>query len=313
MPNKSGFVDFNPDNDISPLAGKVIFITGGTAGLGASSVHALAKHSPEHIYFSGRNAQAATSLLAEVKKATPSASLTFVEMDLSSLSSVKAASKKFIHDRLDILMCNAGISENPPAFSEDGYEIHFATNHLGHAMLIRQLLPVLLNTAKAPDVDVRIVILSSRAWWIHQKGGIVFSKLTTKQDGWHERSFTYQQSKLANLIYARDLAKRFPSITTVSLHPGVVTTAMLAGQKPSSRVFMTIENFLTGVSKVKEDEGVLNQVWAAAGVKKEGLVNGGYYEPVGVLCDYKLDKTAKDEELARKLWEWTEEALDKIE
>lgn len=121
-----------------------------------------------------------------------------------------------------------------------------------------------------------------------------------------------RQSKLANLIYARDLAKRFPSITTVSIHPGIVATAMLAGQKPSSRVFMTIENFLTSVSKVREDEGVLNQVWAVAGVKKEGLVNGGYYEPVGVLCDHKLNKTAKDEGLAKRLWEWTEEALDKI-
>ncbi|KAH9223654.1 hypothetical protein DL95DRAFT_283656 [Leptodontidium sp. 2 PMI_412] len=244
MPNKSGFVDFNPDNDLPPLTSKVIFITGGTAGLGAASVHALAKHDPEHIYFSGRNAQAANALIAEVKKTTTTASLTFIEIDLSSLSSVKAASQKFHHDRLDILMCNAGISENPPALSEDGYEIHFATNHLGHAMLIRQMLPTLLNTARLTDADVRIVILSSRAWWVHNKGGIIFSKLTTKQDGWHE--------------------------------------------------------------------GVLNQVWAVAGVKKEGLVNGGYYEPVGVLCDHKLNKTAKDEGLAKRLWEWTEEALDKI-
>ncbi|KAH7356578.1 hypothetical protein BKA65DRAFT_494982 [Rhexocercosporidium sp. MPI-PUGE-AT-0058] len=293
MPNKRGFVDFNSDRDVPPLNGKVVFITGGTAGLGAASVLALAKHNPEHIYFSGRNAQAATSLISEVQKTTPAASLTFIEMDLSSLSSVKAASKKFIHDRLDILMCNAGISENPPALSEDGYEIHFATNHLGHAMLIRQMLPVLLKTANLPDADVRIVILSSRAWWIHEKGGL--------------------QSKLANLIYARELAKRFPNIITVSIHPGIVATGMLAGQKPSSKVFMTIENLLMGVSKVDEDEGALNQVWAAAGVKKDGLVNGGYYEPVGVLCDYKLNKTAKNEGLAKTLWEWTEEALDKIE
>ena len=87
---------------------------------------------------------------------------------------------------------------------------------------------------------------------------------------------------------------------------------MLAKQKPSSKVFTACENFLRGVSKVDEDEGALNQVWAAAGVKKDGLVNGGFYEPVGVLGDHKLDKTAKDEGLAKRLWEWTEDALDKI-
>lgn len=112
-------------------------------------------------------------------------------MELASLSSVKAACQKFTHARLDILMCNAGISEKPPALSEDGYEIHIATNHLGHAMLIRQLMPVMLKTTKLPDADVRIVILSSRGWWFHPKGGIQFSRLNSKQDGWLEKSFLY--------------------------------------------------------------------------------------------------------------------------
>lgn len=343
MPNKSGFVSFNIDDDIASLAGKVVFITGGTAGLGAASVHAFAQHNPEHIYFSGRNAQAAFKLIDEVKKSTPSASLTFLEMDLSSLTSVHAACKKFTHNRLDILMCNAGIAENPSARSVDGYEIHFATNHLGHAMLIRQLLPVLLNTAMEPDADVRIVILSSRSWIITQKGGIQYVPINHPWKDKHSGEETadpiaaYRQSKLANLIYARELAKRFPSITTVSLHPGIVATAMLAGQKPSSTAFMTIENWFRGVSKVAEDEGALNQVrisisslptpipedlvlicvsrkiWAAAGAKKSELVTGGYYEPVGVLCNNKLNSTAKDEGLAKKLWEWTEEALEKVE
>lgn len=73
-------------------------------------------------------------------------------------------------------------------------------------------------------------------------------------------SRVYRQSKLANLVYARELAKRYPNITTVSLHPGVVATAMLAGQKLSSKVFMTVHNLFLGVTKMNEDEGVLNQV-----------------------------------------------------
>lgn len=102
-------------------------------------------------------------------------------MDLDSLAAVKEAARKFSHDRLDILMCNAGILNDPPALSKDGYETHFATNFLGHAMLIRELLPIMLNTTKIEGADVRIVLLSSIAWKFLPKGGIIFSQLGNPQ------------------------------------------------------------------------------------------------------------------------------------
>jgi NAD(P)-dependent dehydrogenase (short-subunit alcohol dehydrogenase family) len=107
---------------------------------------------------------------------------TFIEMDFSSLFSIKAAIPRFHHDSLDILICNAGIMAVPAGLSKDGYEIQFATNCLRHAMLIKQLLPNLMKTAEKPGSDVRIILLTSVGWRGHPKDGIQFSTLNTVQD-----------------------------------------------------------------------------------------------------------------------------------
>lgn len=87
-----------------------------------------------------------------------------MEMDLSSLSSVKNAIKTYFkHSRLDILINNAGIMGQPPSLSVDGYEIQFATNHLGHSMVTKQLLPTLLKTSEDPDADVRVITRKSHS------------------------------------------------------------------------------------------------------------------------------------------------------
>lgn len=151
--------------------------------MGHASVAALAKHSPEHVYFTGRNTTAADALISLLKSTNPDVPLTFLQMDMSSLASVKAAAKKFAHDRLDILMCNAGIMQTPPGLSKDGYEIQFAINHLGHAMLIQELLPILLKTTNLPGSDVRIVSNTSMGWKSHPMGGVQFGKLKTTQEG----------------------------------------------------------------------------------------------------------------------------------
>ena len=155
----------------------------GTAGLGKQSVEALAKHDPAHIYFTGRNSKAAESLISEVAKTSPAVHMTFLEMDMSSLSSVKNATKRFAHDRLDILMCNAGIMAAPASLSKDGFEIQFAINHLGNAMVIQQLLPVLKKTSEEPGSDVRVISLTSTGWRGHPRGGILFDELQTTQEG----------------------------------------------------------------------------------------------------------------------------------
>ncbi|KAI1123482.1 putative short-chain dehydrogenase [Nemania abortiva] len=313
MPSISGFVDFNPDKDIPSLNGKVIFVTGGTAGLGKSSILALAKHGPLHIYFTGRNVKAGEALIAEMKNTNPSVGLTFLEMDFLSLSSVKKGCGQFIHDRLDILMCNAGIMYKPPGLSQDGYEITFATNHLAHALIIKQLLPTLLKTAKDPDADVRLISLTSVGWFGHPTDGISFSTLRTTQDSMFLGKLKrYAQSKLANIVYAAEVARRYPSIMALSVHPGIVHTDLTNNLKLSEKIGAYAANLWTAgaITFMEEDQGCLSQLWVAAGARRNQLVNGAYYRPVGVMSNSDLDSVATSEEFARKLWVWTDEALE---
>jgi NAD(P)-dependent dehydrogenase (short-subunit alcohol dehydrogenase family) len=270
-------------------------------------VHAFAKHNPAHIYFSGRNASRAQSLIDEVKKITPSANLTFIELDLSSLSSIKNSIPKFTHSTLDIFMGNAGIMAKLPQLSKDGYEIQFATNHLGHALLIKHLLPIMLKTAERPGADVRIVLNTSTGWRGHPKGGIRFDALKTTQDGVGGPWIRYGQSKFANLVYAAELARRYPQITSASVHPGVIFTGLVGDLSFKNKMIV----YMTTVGRtVTPEEGVLNQLWVAASGKKKDITNGAFYMPVGVESNSMLDKDARNEEIAKKLWEWTEEALD---
>lgn len=288
----------------------------GTAGLGAASVRALAPHNPTHIYFTGRNVSAADSLISEIKAKHPSAALSFIELDLSSLRSVKEGlAKGFKHDRLDILMNNAGIIAKPPILSKDGYEIQFATNHLGHAMLTKQLLPYLLAAAETPGADVRVISNTSNGYAFHRviKGAISFSELgstmsRTMLGPW----IRYGQSKLANILFASELARRYPNITSVSVHPGVVNTPMNTEMKGFNKVFVDFTTWVGRIPRLEPDQGVLSQLWCAAGAKQGELRNGGFYRPVGVDQWETLTKEAKDEALAKKLWEWTEGALSKF-
>ncbi|KAF7585754.1 hypothetical protein BBP40_010156 [Aspergillus hancockii] len=278
-------VSFSPEKDIPNLSGKVILITGGTAGLGAAAAIHLAKHSPAHIYISGRNAKSADAVIQQAQKSGNKVS--FLACDLASLDSVNKAAETILaqESRLDLLMCNAGIMAVPPGKTKDGYEVQFGTNHLGHALLIQKCLPLLQQTAALP--------------------GIVFSDLKSEQNfsafgGW----IRYGQSKLANILYARELARRYPSITSVSAHPGVVGTGFVENLGWANRAFV----YVTNMGKLmKPEEGAYNQLWAST-TPKESLKNGQFYEPVGILSS-KLDKVSKDDALAKQLWEWTDKAL----
>jgi NAD(P)-dependent dehydrogenase (short-subunit alcohol dehydrogenase family) len=290
----------------------------GTAGLGYESIKAFAAHQPTHIYFTGRNVSAANALITEVKSAHPDVGLTFIEMDLSSLRSVKdGIAKGFKHDRLDILMNNAGIIAKPPTLSVDGYEIQFATNHLGHAMLTNQLLPFLLEAAKEADSDVRVVTNTSDGYQTSQliKGGISFAELESggTMNRWLLGPWQrYGQSKLANILFAAELARRYPQLTSVVLHPGVVRTPMLTGMSWSASWFTHTMCWLQGIPVMEPHEGAYNQLWCAAGAKKADIKNGGFYRPVGRDETSKLKGEGANVDLAVKLWEWTERVLGKF-
>ncbi|WPG99419.1 Hypothetical protein R9X50_00223300 [Acrodontium crateriforme] len=303
---------FNPDRDIPSLNGKVIFITGGTAGLGLGSIVTLAKHNPAHIVFSGRNQKSADGLIERVKKSSPNVPLTFVKCDISSFASVQEAAKSLTSqcDRLDIVMLNAGIMAVDPATSTDGYEIQFATNHLGHALLVKLLLPLLQKTAQTPDGDVRIINMTSIAYKQAPKMGIDFATLKSPQASlgglipggkWSR----YGQSKLAQLLYSQELAKHYPEITSVSVHPGIILTGLFENVDMVTKLPVLLMS-IGGRTPV--DEGHWNQCWAAT-VEKSKLKNGEYYEPIGKIGSRKTTQ-ARDETLADELWNWTQRQLE---
>lgn len=119
------------------------------------------------------------------------------------------------------------------------------------------------------------------------------------------------QSKFANIVYAAEFARRNPSIMTVSLHPGIVGTDLILKQSPIKKVMLAIANLAIGTTNLTPEQGAFAQLWAAAGAKKGELVNGAFYMPIGVESNKVLDKAAKDPAVAKRLWEWTEEALAK--
>ncbi|CAE7025725.1 hypothetical protein P3342_005645 [Pyrenophora teres f. teres] len=304
---------FNPAQDIGSLEGKVILVTGGNAGLGKQTIAYLSAHNPTRIYLAARTESKAREAITSIKSSVPNAcEIVHLPLDLTSFSSIASAASTFKSQetRLDILINNAGIMAVPYSTTKEGYEIQFGTNHMGHALLTKLLLPTMLETAKQPGADVRIVNLSSRGHLAAASKGIEFDQAALEQ---HNTWRRYGCSKLANILFARELAEQYPQITSVSLHPGVILTDLFGSLRANVIlkwalwIYGFLGLFLPGHYKSPEG-GALNTTWCAT-VSKGELENGAYYMPVG-----KKDggsKWARDEGLRKKLWEWTEEELVK--
>ncbi|KAH7133102.1 hypothetical protein B0J13DRAFT_597707 [Dactylonectria estremocensis] len=297
---------FDPDRDVPSLAGKVILITGGNIGLGRESALALSKHNPSELWIAARDSQKADATIANIQEETPNVSVHFLELDLSSFDSIKKAAGTFLAraSRLDILILNAGIMAVPYGLTNEGYEMHFGVNHVGHALFLKHLTPLLIDTSthQSSASEVRVVILSSIAHRYTVSSGIDFDLVKTQGEGMYTTTL-YGQSKLANAVYARELARRFPQFTTVSVHPGVVKTDLHSsmGKTVLLRLFQA---FIVPFIGLTPREGAKTQLWAASA---KMVLSGEYYEPVGVTG--KGSDFSKSEELGKKLWEWTEKEL----
>ena len=291
---------------MSPLFQLTIFT--GTAGLGAGSITALAKHDPAHIFFSGRNEKSANNVISSVRTAAPNAKVTFLKCYVSSLASVQECTRTLISqtDRLDILMLNAGIMATPPSTSVDGYEIQFATNQLGHSLLVKLLLPLLQSTANLPGADVRVINMTSIAYKQAPSQGIDFPTLKTDQAnlGLLNKWARYGQSKLAQLLYTDELARHYPEITWLSVHPGYIFTGLFDGTSFLTKLPVLI---MSMGNRTPVEKGHYTQCWAATAPKSK-VVSGGYYEPIGV-AGKRATALARDQKLAGRLWEWTQAEL----
>lgn len=208
--------------------------------------------------------------------------------------------------RLDILILNAGVMSLPPGETEMGHEIQLGTNHTGHFLLTKLLLPTLLKTAEEPNSDVRVVSLSSIGHNLAPSFETILDQDRLKKVNTNTR---YGASKAANILFAAELARRYPSITSVSVHPGIILTDLYSSVSGRSTLAAlgskTLSFFGTPVP-----QGAYNELWAAAGAKKQDLVNGSYYIPVGHLKPY--NQYARSEDMGRRLWDWTESELRKF-
>ncbi|KAL7953180.1 hypothetical protein V8C34DRAFT_321457 [Trichoderma compactum] len=255
---------FNLERDIPPLSGKVCLVTGANSGLGEAAVTAFAQHGPKKIYLAARSQTRAEEALERIRAssvAARSANIEFLELDLASLESVKTAAARVNAevDRLDIIHLNAGVASVPASLTKEGYEVHFGTNYLGHALLTQLLLPKLLETAALPNAHVRIISVSSSYHRLEgTSDGISFDKLKTTIEG-TGGVVLYPQATLAKVLFARELARRYPNITTFLL----------------MRTFLRPLVSLIGVAP---EEGVKTQLWCT--VSKD-VKNGAYYEPIG--------------------------------
>lgn len=277
----------------------------GNTGLGKEAALQLSKHNPANIFLGSRSKENGEAAISEIVAAVPGAKLTLIDLDLASLSSVRAAAKYFLAtvSRLDILMNNAGIMAVSPALTVDGYEIQFGTNHIGHALLTKLLLPVMLNTAEEPGSDVRIVTLTSDSHNRAPVDGVQFDTLRSANSTGSELT-RYGQSKLANILHTKELARRYPAIKAVAVHPGMVQTNLTSSIQKNHILARIIVPILGSFYSVRVEQGALNQLWAACGTDVE---TGEYYEPVG-----KKSLGAaltRDRHLAEKLWMWTENEI----
>ena len=200
-------------------------------------------------------------------------------------------------------MNNAGVMALPASLTKDGYEIQFGTNHVGHALLTKLLLPTLQRTAEE-NGDVRIINVSSAGHQMPPKGGLALKDATSDMSS-YSTWVRYGQSKLANVLFTRELARRYPTIKSMSLHPGVINTGLHLGFQAAHPWLATMLSPSLLFLKTPQ-QGALTQLFAATSPQAK---SGQYYVPVAV--ENSGSSYSQDQKLAAELWEWTETELAK--
>ncbi|KAH7557662.1 hypothetical protein JRO89_XS11G0198200 [Xanthoceras sorbifolium] len=302
-------------------AGLTAIVTGGSSGIGIETVRALALRGV-HVIMAVRNVVAGNKVKEEILKKNPAAKIDVMELDLSSMASVRKFTSDFIARGLplNILINNAGIMGTPFTLSKDNIELQFATNHIGHFLLTNLLLDTMKKTAKESGREGRIVIVASDGHKFTYREGIRFEKINDPSG--YTGFSAYGQSKLANILHANELAKRLKeegvNITVNSLHPGGIATNIsrhngvlnckhafhgLSFSLLKAVLSNTIGKFVTK----SLEQGAATQCYLALNPQVQG-VTGEYFE------DCNMSKTTphgRDTEMAKKLWDLSMEMTNK--
>lgn len=275
-------------------------VTGGASGIGLETVRVLALRGA-HVIIGARNVEAGKAVKDEILRQTNGARVEVLPLDLSSMESVKKFANDFyaLNVPLNILINNAGVMFCPFEISEDGLEMHFATNHVGHFLLTKLLLDKMKKTAKETGIEGRVVNLSSLAHLITYDEGIRLSGIND-ESGYSDKK-AYGQSKLANILHANELSRRLKeegaNVTANSVHPGCIMTNLMRYTMNLMRVF----KFLTGFLWKNVPQGAATTCYVALHPDLKG-VSGKYFADCN---EVNTSSVAQDKDLAMKLWDFT--------
>ena len=316
MSDRAGFGPDTTAEEVSEsidLAGKRAIVTGASGGIGAETARVLAKRGAA-VTLAVRNVDKAEAVAAAIRKETPDAELDILELELSSPESARGFAKAWLeqHDTLHILVNNAAVMGCPLEHTPEGWELQFATNHLGHFLVTNGLKPAL--ESGGADGGARIVCVSSGG---HRASGIVYDDIHYTGGRPYDKWESYGQAKTANVLFAVELDRRWQSlgIRANALHPGAIPTELGRHLVPDDVKDM-LERVPGGQLQYKTiGAGAATSVWAAT-APELAEVGGRYLEDCHVAeirsggdSPDGVEAYAVDSDSARRLWQVSEEML----
>lgn len=273
------------------MRGKTCLITGANAGIGKETAVGLAAQGAR-ILMVCRDVRRGETARSDIRGRVAGAELELIQADLSKIAAVGTLVRDVASrtDRLDVLICNAGLFNTRRVMTADGLEATFSVNHLAPFVLVNGLLDLLRRSQPA-----RVVVVASGA---HTRGTIRFNDLQARR-GYNGLN-AYSQSKLANVLFAAELARRLPAeeVTVNSIHPGVVATKLLLRG--------IVPKWLVRPWTMSAEEGAKTSIYAASSPDLNG-VSGRYFDD----CREKEPSAeAQDRQVAARLWTVSEKIVE---
>ncbi|MFD5556016.1 oxidoreductase [Streptomyces sp. NPDC127068] len=285
---------------------RVFVVTGANSGLGLATTRALARRGG-HVILAVRDEDRGRRAVAEIAAEQPDAGLEVRRLDLADLDSVRSFARRLHadHQRIDVLVNNAGVMAPPRTLSPQGHELQFACNHLGHFALTGLLLDLL-----EPGPDPRVVTVSSTN---HRQGTLLFDDLAGERT--YAPMLFYNQSKFANAVFGRELHRRLTAagspVRSLLAHPGYTATN-LQTSAPVGLVKLLFGHVLAPLAQ-SPDRGALPQLYAATAPDVAG---GQFFGPDGMAelrgtpTRVRVSPAADDADTGRRLWEVSERLTD---
>jgi NAD(P)-dependent dehydrogenase (short-subunit alcohol dehydrogenase family) len=281
------------------MKGETVVITGGNTGIGKETAVGLAEMGTT-VVLACRNRAKATAAAHEVRTRSGNDDVHLVDLDLADLDSVARCAKEILdgYERVDVLINNAGLELGKRTTTKQGFETTFGVNHLGHFRLTNLLLERICASAPA-----RIVNLSS-VGHNFARGGMSWDDLQRDVTRYTAHG-AYCESKLANILFTRELARRLPpdEVTVNACHPGAVRSEFASSDDMGKAYGMFMK--VGGVFLISAKSGARTSIYLASSPEVEGKT-GGYYVRRKL---HPGSKHSRDEESARRLWKVSEELL----